>query len=172
MFDFIRICELLKSFLCLLETPTLSSVFLHLVLSWVFSAHVANLMMSVFLNLLAFFSICNWVYLKVAAAVELLGPPRHFLFINLRPIAHSASLSIPEFRSPSHGGNLNRSASLSCTERTPESGSVGGSNNQIPGTPFQYIPDFCVRALTDVQFVKVRLFLTGARSVSWSSCQI
>uniref|UniRef100_A0A8D3AIY5 Metal transporter n=2 Tax=Scophthalmus maximus TaxID=52904 RepID=A0A8D3AIY5_SCOMX len=67
------------------------------------------------------------------------------------------ALSTPslEFRSPSHGGNLNRSASLSCTERTPESGSVGGSNNQIPGTPFQYIPDFCVRALTDVQFVKI-----------------
>ncbi|CAN9504457.1 unnamed protein product [Ophioblennius macclurei] len=61
----------------------------------------------------------------------------------------------PEFRSPSHGGNLNRSASLSCTERGPESGSVGGSNSQIPGTPFQYIPDFCVRALSDLQFVKI-----------------
>ncbi|TWW66226.1 Metal transporter CNNM4 [Takifugu flavidus] len=61
----------------------------------------------------------------------------------------------PEFRSPSHGGNLNRSASLSCTERAPECGSVGGSVTQIPGTPFQYIPDFCVRALTDLQFVKV-----------------
>ncbi|KAM3600508.1 uncharacterized protein V6R79_024371 [Siganus canaliculatus] len=67
------------------------------------------------------------------------------------------ALSSPsmEFRSPSHGGNLNRSASLSCTERAPESGSVGGSITQIPGTPFQYIPDFCVRALTDLQFVKV-----------------
>ncbi|XP_030291081.1 metal transporter CNNM4-like isoform X1 [Sparus aurata] len=61
----------------------------------------------------------------------------------------------PEFRSPSHGGNLNRSASLSCTERAPEGGSVGGSITQIPGTPFQYIPDFCVRALTDLQFVKI-----------------
>uniref|UniRef100_A0A672Z3M0 Metal transporter n=1 Tax=Sphaeramia orbicularis TaxID=375764 RepID=A0A672Z3M0_9TELE len=60
-----------------------------------------------------------------------------------------------EFRSPSHGGNLNRSASLSCTERAPESGSVTGSNTQIPGTPFQYIPDFCVRALADLQYVKV-----------------
>lgn len=65
------------------------------------------------------------------------------------------SSSTPEFRSPSHGGNLNRSASLSCTERAPECGSVGGSITQIPGTPFQYIPDFCVRALTDLQFVKV-----------------
>uniref|UniRef100_A0A3P8QZ19 Metal transporter n=1 Tax=Astatotilapia calliptera TaxID=8154 RepID=A0A3P8QZ19_ASTCA len=68
------------------------------------------------------------------------------------------ALSTPtmEFRSPSHGGNLNRSASLSCTERAPESGSVCGSNTQIPGTPFQYIPDFCVRALSDLQFVKRR----------------
>ncbi|XP_042068945.1 metal transporter CNNM4 isoform X2 [Haplochromis burtoni] len=67
------------------------------------------------------------------------------------------ALSTPtmEFRSPSHGGNLNRSASLSCTERAPESGSVCGSNTQIPGTPFQYIPDFCVRALSDLQFVKI-----------------
>uniref|UniRef100_A0A3Q1H506 Metal transporter n=1 Tax=Anabas testudineus TaxID=64144 RepID=A0A3Q1H506_ANATE len=75
------------------------------------------------------------------------------------------ALSSPslEFRSPSHGGNLNRSASLSCTERAPESGSVGGSNSQIPGTPFQYIPDFCVRALTDLQFVKVRYIVSNFR---------
>ncbi|KAK7895467.1 hypothetical protein WMY93_020792 [Mugilogobius chulae] len=61
----------------------------------------------------------------------------------------------PEFRSPSHGGNLNRSASLSCTERAPEAGSVSGSNSQLPGTPFQYIPDFSVRALSDLQYVKI-----------------
>ncbi|XP_033951542.1 metal transporter CNNM4 isoform X1 [Pseudochaenichthys georgianus] len=61
----------------------------------------------------------------------------------------------PEFRSPSHSGNLNRSASLSCTERAPDNGSVGGSVTQIPGTPFQYTPDFSVRALTHLQFVKV-----------------
>lgn len=63
-----------------------------------------------------------------------------------------------EFRSPSHGGNLNRSASLSCTERAQESGSISGSQPQIPGTPFQYIPDFSVRALTDLQYVKVPAF--------------
>uniref|UniRef100_A0A3B3CV73 Metal transporter n=1 Tax=Oryzias melastigma TaxID=30732 RepID=A0A3B3CV73_ORYME len=70
------------------------------------------------------------------------------------------ALSTPslEFRSPSHGGNLNRSASLSCTERAQESGSVSGSQPQIPGTPFQYIPDFSVRALTDLQYVKVPAF--------------
>ncbi|KAK5852207.1 hypothetical protein PBY51_023695 [Eleginops maclovinus] len=61
----------------------------------------------------------------------------------------------PEFRSPSHSGNLNRSASLSCTERAPDNGSVGGSITQIPGTPFQYTPDFSVRALTHLQYVKV-----------------
>ncbi|XP_061782651.1 metal transporter CNNM4 isoform X2 [Nerophis lumbriciformis] len=67
------------------------------------------------------------------------------------------ALSMPslEFRSPSHGGNLNRSASISCGERGAESSSIGGSNTQISGTPFQYIPDFCVRALTDLQFVKI-----------------
>uniref|UniRef100_A0A8C6TNT5 Metal transporter n=1 Tax=Neogobius melanostomus TaxID=47308 RepID=A0A8C6TNT5_9GOBI len=65
------------------------------------------------------------------------------------------STSAIEFRSPSHGGNLNRSASLSCTERAPESGSVSGSNSQLPGTPFQYIPDFSVRALADLQYVKI-----------------
>ncbi|KAM8828174.1 LOW QUALITY PROTEIN: metal transporter CNNM4 [Spinachia spinachia] len=67
------------------------------------------------------------------------------------------ALSSPslEFRSPSHAGNLNRSASLSCSERVPENASVGGSVTQIPGTPFQYVPDFCVRALADLQFVKI-----------------
>uniref|UniRef100_A0A087YLR1 Metal transporter n=1 Tax=Poecilia formosa TaxID=48698 RepID=A0A087YLR1_POEFO len=63
--------------------------------------------------------------------------------------------SSPEFRSPSHAGHLNRSASLSCTERAHEGSSIGGSNTQIPGTPFQYIPDFSVRALADLQYVKV-----------------
>ncbi|XP_061603177.1 metal transporter CNNM4-like isoform X3 [Phyllopteryx taeniolatus] len=61
----------------------------------------------------------------------------------------------PEFRSPSHGGNLNRSASIGGSAGGPESSSVGGSSSQIPGTPFQYIPDFCVRALSDLQFVKI-----------------
>ncbi|XP_014824019.1 PREDICTED: metal transporter CNNM4-like isoform X2 [Poecilia mexicana] len=67
------------------------------------------------------------------------------------------ALSTPslEFRSPSHAGHLNRSASLSCTERAHEGSSIGGSNTQIPGTPFQYIPDFSVRALADLQYVKV-----------------
>ncbi|KAK1154079.1 hypothetical protein AOXY_G28845 [Acipenser oxyrinchus oxyrinchus] len=63
-----------------------------------------------------------------------------------------------EFRSPSHVAGLNRSVSLSCTDRS-ESLSVGGSNNQLNSTPslqaLQYTPDFNVRALTDLQFIKI-----------------
>ncbi|XP_052463396.1 metal transporter CNNM4 isoform X2 [Carassius gibelio] len=61
----------------------------------------------------------------------------------------------PEFRSPSHLSGLNRSASLSHTERV-DSVSVIGSNSQLNNSPVaQYIPDFNVRALTDLQYVKV-----------------
>uniref|UniRef100_A0A8C1UJQ1 Metal transporter n=1 Tax=Cyprinus carpio TaxID=7962 RepID=A0A8C1UJQ1_CYPCA len=60
-----------------------------------------------------------------------------------------------EFRSPSHVSGLNRSASLSCTERV-DSVSISGSNSQLSTSPAaQYIPDFNVRALTDLQYVKV-----------------
>ncbi|XP_059394863.1 metal transporter CNNM4 isoform X1 [Carassius carassius] len=61
----------------------------------------------------------------------------------------------PEFRSPSHVSGLNRSASLSCTERV-DSVSVSGSSDQLNTSPSaQYVPDFNVRALTDLQYVKV-----------------
>ncbi|RLV64403.1 hypothetical protein DV515_00017529, partial [Chloebia gouldiae] len=61
-----------------------------------------------------------------------------------------------EIRSPSHMSGLNRSASLSYQERS-ESGSspVSGSNNQLNAGGAQYVADFSVRALTDLQFVKV-----------------
>ncbi|KPP60675.1 hypothetical protein Z043_121301 [Scleropages formosus] len=60
-----------------------------------------------------------------------------------------------EFRSPSHLSGLNRSASLSCTDRS-EPQSVSGSSNQLNSIPpTQYTPDFNVRALTDLQFVKI-----------------
>ncbi|MBN3296931.1 CNNM4 protein, partial [Amia calva] len=60
-----------------------------------------------------------------------------------------------EFRSPSHLSGLNRSVSLNCTERS-DSLSVSGSNSQLNSAlPPQYIPDFYVRALTDVQYVKI-----------------
>lgn len=62
---------------------------------------------------------------------------------------------VSEFRSPSHMSGLNRSASLSYTERV-DSVSISGSNSQLNNSPSaQYIPDFNVRALTDLQFVKV-----------------
>uniref|UniRef100_A0A3B1K0L1 Metal transporter n=1 Tax=Astyanax mexicanus TaxID=7994 RepID=A0A3B1K0L1_ASTMX len=67
------------------------------------------------------------------------------------------ALSAPtlEFRSPSHLSGLNRSASLNYTDRT-ESQSISGSNTQLNSAPSpQYIPDFNVRALTDLQIVKI-----------------
>lgn len=68
-----------------------------------------------------------------------------------------------ETRSPSHVSSLNRSASLSYHERSDSvSSPVGGSNNQLnAGAP--YVADFSVRALTDLQFVKVRLRGAGGR---------
>ncbi|KAL0193974.1 hypothetical protein M9458_012270, partial [Cirrhinus mrigala] len=68
--------------------------------------------------------------------------------------SHTFSVRFSEFRSPSHIGGLNRSASLSCTDR-PEPQSVSGSNTQLSSVPLpQYTPDFNVRALGDMQFVK------------------
>ncbi|XP_014817283.1 PREDICTED: metal transporter CNNM4 isoform X2 [Calidris pugnax] len=63
-----------------------------------------------------------------------------------------------ELRSPSHVSSLNRSASLSYHERSDSvSSPVGGSNNQLNASAGpQYVADFSVRALTDLQFVKVR----------------
>ncbi|TSM28085.1 Metal transporter CNNM4 [Bagarius yarrelli] len=61
----------------------------------------------------------------------------------------------PEFRSPSHLSGLNRSASLSHTERV-DALSTSGSNSQLNAASSpQYVPDFYVRALTDLQFAKV-----------------
>ncbi|KAK5599235.1 Metal transporter cnnm4 [Crenichthys baileyi] len=61
-----------------------------------------------------------------------------------------------EFCSPSHLSGLNRTASLSGADRT-ESLAVSGSNSQLNNSiPLhQYTPDFNVRALTDLQFVKI-----------------
>uniref|UniRef100_A0A8C6WXH3 Metal transporter n=1 Tax=Neogobius melanostomus TaxID=47308 RepID=A0A8C6WXH3_9GOBI len=68
------------------------------------------------------------------------------------------ALSAPnlDFRSPSHVSGLNRTASLSGADRT-ESLSISGSNSQLNNSlpNQQYIPDFNVRALSDLQFVKI-----------------
>ncbi|XP_032434823.1 metal transporter CNNM4 isoform X3 [Xiphophorus hellerii] len=63
---------------------------------------------------------------------------------------------LPEFRSPSHLSGLNRTASLSGTDRT-DSLAVSGSNSQLNSSMASqhYTPDFNVRALTDLQFVKI-----------------
>ncbi|CAB1320193.1 unnamed protein product, partial [Coregonus sp. 'balchen'] len=66
--------------------------------------------------------------------------------------------SFYEFRSPSHISGLNRTASLNAEDRT-ESLSISGSNSQLNAqftvpSP-RYTPDFYVRALTDLQFVKI-----------------
>ncbi|XP_032434825.1 metal transporter CNNM4 isoform X5 [Xiphophorus hellerii] len=66
------------------------------------------------------------------------------------------SASTLEFRSPSHLSGLNRTASLSGTDRT-DSLAVSGSNSQLNSSMASqhYTPDFNVRALTDLQFVKI-----------------
>ncbi|XP_023199464.1 metal transporter CNNM4-like isoform X2 [Xiphophorus maculatus] len=68
--------------------------------------------------------------------------------------------TLVEFRSPSHLSGLNRTASLSGTDRT-DSLAVSGSNSQLNSqlnssvASQHYTPDFNVRALTDLQFVKI-----------------
>ncbi|XP_029018263.1 metal transporter CNNM4 isoform X2 [Betta splendens] len=77
--------------------------------------------------------------------------PRHLSFKRF-----SLFSRLPEFRSPSHLGGLNRTASLSGADRT-ESLSVSGSNSQLNNSnpAHQYTPDFYVRALSDLQFAKI-----------------
>lgn len=70
-------------------------------------------------------------------------------------------MCVSEFRSPSHISGLNRSASLNYTDRS-ESQSISGSNTQLNSSPSaQYVPDFNMRALTDLQIVKVRMDTIG-----------
>ncbi|KAM6232283.1 metal transporter CNNM4-like [Spheniscus humboldti] len=75
-----------------------------------------------------------------------------------------------EIRSPSH----TRSASLSYHERSDSvSSPVSGSNNQLnAGTGAQYVADFSVRALTDLQFVKItrQEYQNGLTASRMDSC--
>ncbi|NXJ83277.1 CNNM4 protein, partial [Trogon melanurus] len=79
-----------------------------------------------------------------------------------------------EIRSPSHVSGLNRSASLSYHERSDSvSSPVSGSNNQLnAGTGAQYVADFSVRALTDLQFVKItrQEYQNGLMASRMDSC--
>lgn len=97
----------------------------------------------------------HFVYLCVSDG--LLDSVSVWVFLSRRAVTWSDGvLCVAEFRSPSHVSGLNRSASLSCTERV-DSVSISGSNSQLNTSPAaQYIPDFNVRALTDLQYVKVR----------------
>ncbi|XP_035021388.1 metal transporter CNNM4 isoform X2 [Hippoglossus stenolepis] len=81
-------------------------------------------------------------------------PGKTVSYDSLRPPA--GRLTSMEFRSPSHLSGLNRTASLSGADRT-ESLSVSGSNSQLNNsfTSQQYTPDFYVRALSDLQLVKI-----------------
>ncbi|XP_043940314.1 metal transporter CNNM4 [Protopterus annectens] len=62
---------------------------------------------------------------------------------------------VADFRSPSHASGLNRSVSLNYHEHCDSLSAISGSNSHLSGTSQQYIPDFCVRALTDLQFIKI-----------------
>ncbi|KAM6234919.1 metal transporter CNNM4 isoform 1-T1 [Porphyrio hochstetteri] len=79
-----------------------------------------------------------------------------------------------EIRSPSHVSSLNRSASLSYHERSDSvSSPISGSNNQLnAGTGAQYVADFSVRALTDLQFVKItrQEYQNGLTASRMDSC--
>ncbi|XP_062453025.1 metal transporter CNNM4 [Rhea pennata] len=81
---------------------------------------------------------------------------------------------LTEIRSPSHVSGLNRSASLSCHERSDSTSSpVSGSNNQLNvGAGPQYVADFSVRALTDLQFVKItrQEYQNGLMASRMDSC--
>uniref|UniRef100_A0A8C4WWA6 Metal transporter n=1 Tax=Eptatretus burgeri TaxID=7764 RepID=A0A8C4WWA6_EPTBU len=64
--------------------------------------------------------------------------------------AESQAVS-PVNPSPSHSGALNRSDSLGHPETVS-----GGSNNQLSTVlPLSYVPDYSVRAVSDVHFVKI-----------------
>ncbi|NXN61347.1 CNNM4 protein, partial [Rynchops niger] len=81
---------------------------------------------------------------------------------------------VSEIRSPSHVSGLNRSASLSYHERSDSvSSPVSGSNNQLnASTGAQYVADFSVRALTDLQFVKItrQEYQNGLTASRMDSC--
>ncbi|CAL9708066.1 unnamed protein product [Knipowitschia caucasica] len=92
-------------------------------------------------------------YGVMALSAPALAAPRHR---HLSFKRFSLFSRLPDFRSPSHISGLNRTASLSGADRT-ESLSISGSNSQLNSSlPVQqYIPDFNVRALTDLQLVKI-----------------
>lgn len=93
-------------------------------------------------------------------------------------LAAGLMVSVPATdRSPSHPTALSRSASLSYPDRSETASTVplAGSSNQFGSSILgQYISDFSVRALMDLQYIKVSAPhspLPGAApsSASWAS---
>ncbi|XP_044293295.1 metal transporter CNNM4 [Varanus komodoensis] len=81
------------------------------------------------------------------------GPFSYYGVMALNPVVPSIS----EVRSPSHMSNLHRSASLCYHEHSDSfSSNFSGSNNQLNATTSsQYVSDFSVRALMDLQYIKI-----------------
>ncbi|KAM9311216.1 metal transporter CNNM4 [Gastrophryne carolinensis] len=74
----------------------------------------------------------------------------------IRPSIKRGSLfsRLAELRSPSHMSSLNRSTSLSHERSDSISSAISGSNVQL-SSQVQYMADFSVRALSDLQYVKI-----------------
>uniref|UniRef100_A0A8C3IHZ3 Metal transporter n=1 Tax=Chrysemys picta bellii TaxID=8478 RepID=A0A8C3IHZ3_CHRPI len=114
--------------------------------------------------------------------------PRHFLYHRNKPADYFILIlqvcrvgQVPIFGSFSYIGSyyppppsLNRSASLSNPERSDSiSSPISGSSNQLNvGTSPQYISDFSVRALMDLQFVKItrQQYQNGLMASRLDSC--
>ncbi|XP_012642400.1 metal transporter CNNM4 isoform X1 [Microcebus murinus] len=78
--------------------------------------------------------------------------------VGFPPGRRNSPLSWLTDRSPAHPTQLSRSASLSYPDRTdvsPSTALAGGSNQFGSSILGQYISDFSVRALTDLQYIKV-----------------
>uniref|UniRef100_F6VBK6 Metal transporter n=1 Tax=Ornithorhynchus anatinus TaxID=9258 RepID=F6VBK6_ORNAN len=80
-----------------------------------------------------------------------------------------------ELRSPSHPAGLNRSASLSYRERSESLAltTLTGSTNQLSSIFLgQYVSDFSVRALMDLQYIKItrQQYQNGVMASRLDSC--
>ncbi|NXG14218.1 CNNM4 protein, partial [Grallaria varia] len=78
-----------------------------------------------------------------------------------------------ELRSPSHGSGLARSASLGNHERSESlSSALSGTNQLSAGAGGQYVADFTLRALSDLQFIKItrQEYLNGLTASRFDSC--
>uniref|UniRef100_A0ACB8EYW1 Uncharacterized protein n=1 Tax=Sphaerodactylus townsendi TaxID=933632 RepID=A0ACB8EYW1_9SAUR len=86
-----------------------------------------------------------------------LAPPAKLDRQSIQRASLLSRVSASEVRSPSHVSNLNRSASLCYHERSDSiSSNFSGSNNQInSNSSSQYLSDFSVRALMDLQYIKI-----------------